>query len=92
MEDRAYRFVDDPEAPEIFCHHLHDVQFINGIARFTPIVLRKVGDEIVGRCPAVFLMPAEAVEPALELTYRKIPTGIIVPAIGRIVRRALLVH
>lgn len=88
----AYRFVENPDAPEIFCHCLHDVEFINGIARFAPIVFRQIGAEIIGQCPAIFLMPTEAVEPALELTWERLPTGVIVPALKRMVKRALALH
>jgi hypothetical protein len=85
-----YRFVENASAPEVFCDHLHDVQFINGIARFVPISLKRSGAEFIGEPQLTILMPTEAVKAALELTYQRMPNGIIIPALGKMVRRALM--
>lgn len=93
MPDKLpYRFVPNPNAPEIFIHHLHDVRFINGIARFEPVAFRHDGSEIIGEPPCYILMEGSGVEPALELTYERLPNGVIIPALGRRLLRAVGLH
>lgn len=73
MVESGYRFLENPDAPEIFCHRLHDVQFINGIARFVPVALRQEGNQIIGQPPAIWLIPGAAVEHIVELVRARLP-------------------
>lgn len=89
--EMPYRFVDNPNAPEIFCHHLHDVEFVGGAARFITVIFKKQPDgELLAEQSATIFLPAEAVGPALTLTWQKMPGGMIVPVIGKLVRSSLL--
>lgn len=92
MAHEPYRFVDNSNAPEIFCHHLHDVEFIDGVARFVPVAFRRERGGLIGEPPITVILPAQAVEPALMLTWERLPNGVIVPALGQFMRRVLALH
>ena len=84
-----YRFVENRNTPEIFIHHLHDVQFIDGVAVFIPVQFRIERDQKIGEQAATVIMAQAGVEPALCMTWERLPNGVFVPALGRFVRRAL---
>lgn len=93
MSDAAgYRYVPNPNAPVIFCHHLHEVEVIGGAARFIPVTFRKVGDETIGEVPVQIILPNEAVGPALAMTWSRMPSGVIVPAVGHLMRHLVVHH
>lgn len=92
MAEFNYLFIENPNAPEIYIDHLHDVQVINGIAHFIPVALRKNCAGYIGEPPVTLVMPVCAVESAVALTYARLPSGVIIPAIGRMAKRALLKH
>jgi hypothetical protein len=88
-----YRFLENASAPEFFCHHLHEVEVIGSSTRFIPVVLKKGRDgELYGEAPFTVVLPNEAVGPAIALTYQRMPSGVIVPAVGRLVRQLLALH
>lgn len=92
-QTHAYRFVENPSAPEFFCHHLHEVEVIGSATRFIPVVFKKGHDgETWAEPPFTVIFPNEAVGPALVLTWQRMPNGVIVPAIGHMMRRAFAVH
>lgn len=90
--EMAYQFIENTAAPEYFCHHLHEVEVIGGITRFTPIVLKRTANGMTGEAPFTILLPNEAVGPALALTWQRMPSGVIVPAVGNLVRRLVSLH
>lgn len=90
MSGADYRFIENPQALEVTGHHLHDVEVVGGLARFTLVVLKTRRGEPLAEHVATVVLPTQAVEPALILTWSKLPTGVIVPTLGKIVRRALI--
>lgn len=92
MAEDGYRFIENPDAIEIVCHHLHDVEILNGLARFCPVVFKNRKDGVIAMPPCYISLPVQAVEPALIKTWQKLPTGVLIPALGQIVKRALLLH
>lgn len=88
----TYRFVENPNALEIVCHHLHDVQIINGLARFVPVLFKPENDGTIAEPPIYISLPVQAVEPALIMTWEKLPNGMILPALSSIARRVVLRH
>lgn len=92
MSEMTYRYVENPSAQEIFCHHLHEVEVIGAVTRFIPIVLKRTADGLLGEVPFTILLPNEAVGPALALTWQRMPSGVIVPAVGNLVRRMMALH
>lgn len=93
MLDHPYRFIDNENPREVFCHHLHDVEVVGGVTRFVPVVLRRTKDgDLVGEAPFHIILPNEAVGPALALTWSKTPSGVIVPAVGHLVRQLITAH
>ncbi len=69
-----------------------EVEFIGGMARFVPVVFHREKTEIIGeQCSTIFL-PTCAVEPALILTWQRLPTGVLIPALGRIMKNAMALH
>lgn len=92
MPDQPYRFVENPNAPEIFLHHLHRVEVIGPNTRFVPVTLRFTTGGLIGEPPITLILPNEEVGPALALTWQSMPSGIIVPAVGQLMRRMLTVH
>lgn len=92
MEDRPYRFIANPDAPEIFLHVLHEVEVIGSDTRFVPVTLRRHRGGLVGTPPVTLILPNEQVGPAIALTYSRMPSGVIVPAVGHIVRSLLSLH
>jgi hypothetical protein len=89
----VYRFVENPAAQEVFCHCLHEVEVFGGATRFIPVVLRKGADgEAYAENPVTIILPNEAVGPAIALTWARMPSGLIAPAVGHLVRKALAMH
>lgn len=88
MTEPLYKFRDNPHAPVIFIHHLHDVHVINGIVRFVPVNFLTEGGEVFGEPPVLIEMRPESVPPAITLTVQRTATGLLVPVVNK-VREAL---
>lgn len=92
MSEAGYRFVENPNALELVCHHLHDVQIVGGLARFVPVLIKQARNGPIGMPPLYISLPIQAVEPALMLTWSKLPKGVILPVLGQLARRAVGMH
>lgn len=82
---REPEFVDPGTAPEYFADGLHHVELKGSNARFVLFVDRqKSNGDMVREPPFTCIIPVEAIGPAIALTLRTLPSGLVVPALDQL--------
>lgn len=82
-------FIDNGNAPEFFANGLHDVEVMGPVCRFILFALRRTPDGYVKEPVFTCVMPTEAVGPGIKLTMQRLASGLIVPAVGQVMRSIL---
>jgi hypothetical protein len=81
MEAREAEFIDNGTAPEFFANGLHDVEVMGANSRFILFVIKRTAGGVLYREPCLtYIIPNDAIGPAIAMTLRKCGTCIIVPA------------
>lgn len=88
----APAFIDNGTAPEFFANGLHEVEVMGPVCRFILYALRRTANGQIKEPVFTCIMPVEAVGPAIQLTIRRLASGLVVPTMNNAMRSLLRLH
>lgn len=89
-DDKTPEYFSNMSAPELFASGLQEVEVMGPNARFILYIDRRNGSTPFRETALSFIVPVEAVAPGIALTLRRLPSGVLIPAVGQVARHFML--